>query len=204
MVFNAAAQVLAFCTIKYRSHYWSEARKSEFSRQNLCHWKWGRAIWHDSNIKATEIALYRTDGTHLSHIGNKVFLNNLQGGLETFLNSAKSVFPWVKIFVVMGVQISLVGSWFGHPCGGPGRLVVIWVLFTRPLLWAWQVLKFAGFENVGTCGCNCGVYSWVTLGPPPPHPQEGRPTPANRWGTLNWNIGNTSFSLSFPMVGCGA
>jgi lysophospholipase L1-like esterase len=52
----------------------------------------GRAIWHDSNIKATEIALYRTDGTHLSHIGNKVFLNNLQGGLETFLNSAKSVF----------------------------------------------------------------------------------------------------------------
>ena len=57
----------------------------------------GRAIWHDSNIKATEIALYRTDGTHLSHIGNKVFLNNLQGGLETFLNSAKSVFPRVKI-----------------------------------------------------------------------------------------------------------
>jgi hypothetical protein len=32
-------------------------QKSEFSRQNLCHWKWGRAIWHDSNIKATEIAV---------------------------------------------------------------------------------------------------------------------------------------------------
>jgi hypothetical protein len=56
--------------------------------------------------------------------------------------------------------------------------------------------KITSFENVGTCGCNCGVYSWVTLGPP--HPQEGRPTPAN------WSIGNTSFSLSPPMVGCGA
>ena len=55
------------------------------------------------------------------------------------------------------------------------------------------------------CGSNCGVYRWVTLGPPPPHPQEGRPTSANRWGTLNWSIGNTSFfPLSLPMVGCGA
>ena len=53
----------------------------------------GRAIWHDNNIKATEITLYRTDGTHMSNIGNRVFLNNLQGGLESFLSSEKSVFP---------------------------------------------------------------------------------------------------------------
>ncbi|VDI38271.1 Hypothetical predicted protein, partial [Mytilus galloprovincialis] len=39
---------------------------------------------------------------------------------------------------------------------------------------------------------NGGVYRWVTLGPPPPHLIEGRPTPANRWGTNNWSIGNTS------------
>jgi hypothetical protein len=147
--------------------------------------------------------LYRTDGTHLSHIGYKVFFNNLQGGLETFLNRAQSVFPGVKFFVEVSVQISLIGSCFGHPCGGPGRLVVIWELLTRPLFWAWQVLKFAGLANVGTCGCNCGVYSWVTLGPPPPHAQEGRPIPANRWDTLNWSISNTSFPLSLPMVGCG-
>jgi hypothetical protein len=100
--------------------------------------------------------LYRTDGTHLSHIGYKVFFNNLQGGLKTFLNSAKSVFPGVNFFVEVSVQISFIGSWFGHPCGGPGRLVVIRELFTRPLLWAWQVLKFAGLANVGICGCNCG------------------------------------------------
>ena len=53
----------------------------------------GRAIWHDNNRKATEITLYRTDGTHMSNIGNMVFLNNLQGGLESFLSSEKSVFP---------------------------------------------------------------------------------------------------------------
>ncbi|VDI25930.1 Hypothetical predicted protein [Mytilus galloprovincialis] len=51
---------------------------------------------------------------------------------------------------------------------------------------------------------NGGVYRWVTLGPPPPHLIEGRPTPANRWGTNNWSIGNTSvFPRSLPMVGGG-
>ncbi|VDI46483.1 Hypothetical predicted protein [Mytilus galloprovincialis] len=47
-----------------------------------------------------------------------------------------------------------------------------------------------GLENV--VSGNGGVYRWVTLGPPPPHLIEGRPTPANRWGTNNWSIGNTS------------
>ncbi|VDI13485.1 Hypothetical predicted protein [Mytilus galloprovincialis] len=37
-----------------------------------------------------------------------------------------------------------------------------------------------------------GVYRWVTLRPPSPYLIEGRPTPANRWGTNNWSIGNTS------------
>ncbi|VDI10430.1 Hypothetical predicted protein [Mytilus galloprovincialis] len=39
---------------------------------------------------------------------------------------------------------------------------------------------------------NGGFYRWVTLGPPPPNLIERRPTPANRWGTNNWSIGNTS------------
>ncbi|VDH89155.1 Hypothetical predicted protein, partial [Mytilus galloprovincialis] len=43
-----------------------------------------------------------------------------------------------------------------------------------------------GLENV--VSGNGVVYRWVTLGPPPPHLIEGRPTPANRWGA-NWSIG---------------
>ncbi|VDI11613.1 Hypothetical predicted protein [Mytilus galloprovincialis] len=44
----------------------------------------------------------------------------------------------------------------------------------------------SGLENV--VSGNGVVYRWVTLGPPPPHLIEGRPTPANRWGA-NWSIG---------------
>lgn len=52
----------------------------------------GKVIKHD-NIMAKEVTLYRTDGTHLSKSGNSIFLNNLQGGLESLLNGNKSVFP---------------------------------------------------------------------------------------------------------------
>ncbi|VDI23031.1 Hypothetical predicted protein [Mytilus galloprovincialis] len=47
-----------------------------------------------------------------------------------------------------------------------------------------------GLENV--VSGNGGVYRWVTLGPPSPNLTEGRPTPANRRGTHNWSIENTS------------
>ena len=54
----------------------------------------GKVISHDHNIKAKELSLYRYDGTHLSDLGNQVFLNNIQGGLEVFLGSAQTEFPF--------------------------------------------------------------------------------------------------------------
>lgn len=53
----------------------------------------GYAIRHQ-NISAKEINLYRYDGTHLSDIGLRVYLNTIQGALESFLKTAgPQVFP---------------------------------------------------------------------------------------------------------------
>ena len=38
----------------------------------------GKAILHE-NIRASEVSLYRTNGTYMSQTGNQVFLNNIQG-----------------------------------------------------------------------------------------------------------------------------
>ena len=50
------------------------------------------------NIRASEIELYRFDGTHFSDIGNDIYLNNLQGALETFITS-----PNTKSFPVANI-----------------------------------------------------------------------------------------------------
>lgn len=47
----------------------------------------GAVISHDQNISAQDLHLFRTDGTHLSKLGNKIFLNNLKGGIEAIIQS---------------------------------------------------------------------------------------------------------------------
>ena len=44
----------------------------------------GYVIRHP-NIRAKENNLYRFDGTHLSNVGINVYLNTIQGALESFL-----------------------------------------------------------------------------------------------------------------------
>ncbi|VDI41901.1 Hypothetical predicted protein [Mytilus galloprovincialis] len=53
-----------------------------------------------------------------------------------------------------------------------------------------------GLENV--VSGNGGVYRWVTLGPPPPHLIEGRPTPANRWAQITGALVIQVFSPVTP------
>ncbi|CAG2214541.1 unnamed protein product [Mytilus edulis] len=49
----------------------------------------GHCVIQHPNIRAREMNLYRYDGTHLSDIGYDIYLNNIQGGIETFLSSQK-------------------------------------------------------------------------------------------------------------------
>ena len=52
----------------------------------------GYVISHP-NITEKERTLYRNDGTHLSDVGNDVFLNNVQAALESFLQTKNRCFP---------------------------------------------------------------------------------------------------------------
>jgi hypothetical protein len=58
----------------------------------------GHYVIKHPNIRASETELYRFDGTHLSDIGNDIYLNNLQGALETFIRS-----PNTKSFPVANI-----------------------------------------------------------------------------------------------------
>ncbi|XP_041346999.1 uncharacterized protein LOC121366737, partial [Gigantopelta aegis] len=51
----------------------------------------GRVIRHD-DITFDCPQLFRSDGVHLDDIGNAIFVNTLQGALETFLTSTKLIF----------------------------------------------------------------------------------------------------------------
>ena len=58
----------------------------------------GHYVIKHPNIRTSELELYRFDGTHLSDIGNDIYMNNLQGALETFITSPNTKrFPVVNI-----------------------------------------------------------------------------------------------------------
>ncbi|XP_078320273.1 uncharacterized protein LOC111112779 [Crassostrea virginica] len=52
----------------------------------------GGAIIRHTDIKP-DPALFAQDGVHLSSLGNSIFLNSLQGGLEAIIIHGKSCFP---------------------------------------------------------------------------------------------------------------
>ena len=55
----------------------------------------GRLVIRHPNISFAHKDLFRYDGTHLNQLGNSVFLNGLQGGLETLLSNPAGlkIFP---------------------------------------------------------------------------------------------------------------
>jgi hypothetical protein len=65
---------------------------------NNCIKNEGHYVIKHPNIQASEIELYRFDGTHLTDIGNDIYLNNLQGALETLITS-----PNTKSFPVANI-----------------------------------------------------------------------------------------------------
>lgn len=48
--------------------------------------KEGHFVIQHPNIRSSETNLYRFDGVHLSDLGCDVYLNNIQGGLESILS----------------------------------------------------------------------------------------------------------------------
>ena len=56
----------------------------------------GYVIKHN-NMRARDINLFRNDGTHISDIGINVYLNTIQGDLESFLSSSGPEFPHFSI-----------------------------------------------------------------------------------------------------------
>ena len=73
-------------------------RKRENCAVTNCIKNEGHYVIKYTNIRASEIELYRFDGTHLSDIGNDIYLNNLQGALDTFITS-----PNTKIFPIANI-----------------------------------------------------------------------------------------------------
>ena len=53
----------------------------------------GEMVLRHPSIRVQELGLYRRDGVHLSDKGNAIYLNNVQGGLESFISGCIKVFP---------------------------------------------------------------------------------------------------------------
>ena len=50
----------------------------------------GRVLKHDVTVDCP--GLFATDGCHMSPVGNALFCNSLQGGIEAFIHTAVKVF----------------------------------------------------------------------------------------------------------------
>ena len=56
--------------------------------------KLGGAYVKYPDIKCASIELWADDGVHLSTLGNEIFLNTIQGALQSFVESRTVVYPY--------------------------------------------------------------------------------------------------------------
>ena len=78
MVFNATARYWHFAPLNAGAIIEQTRKRVNSVVKNFVIENGGKAILHE-NIRASEVSLYRTDGTHLSQTGNQVFLNIYKG-----------------------------------------------------------------------------------------------------------------------------
>lgn len=101
----------------------------------------GYVIKHN-NIRARDINLFRNDGTHLSDIGINVYLNTIQGALESFLSSnGPSVTELRRTEVLVGGLLAVSGFRPTHLAGsdkttvGHNPTIVRELIFWYTFLW---------------------------------------------------------------------
>ena len=106
-------------------------------------------------------ALFKKDGVHLSFIANDIFLNQIQGALETFLkytyclvypfNWDKQMLKWMLCIVVAFVKDVYSISWSQFEIWIIGLFIMLIVMVFLSLscnfdkskvCWIWQFIKF--------------------------------------------------------------
>ncbi|XP_061194825.1 uncharacterized protein LOC133202988 [Saccostrea echinata] len=95
-IFTNTTLVWSFLLPRISWRHSSNIRAMEQARDRLNRWaakqvfqNGGKIITHSQFI-GKPVQLYHSDGTHLSELGNDIFLNNIQGALEYFASGGKS------------------------------------------------------------------------------------------------------------------